>query len=163
MRIRSAIALQLDRVMKVASVANMGLLVLNTSLLVSQVWKWRGGPTWAWVIGSVVVISAVVLVLAHLWTQTFDMVRAQRKASAIHDAPQVYQLVPWERAVWINVIIPQMQAQAAICHAVGAQYSAEILTEQAAKLKKWETLGFIPREDYPPHLLKYYWHEEREL
>lgn len=149
--------------MKVGSVVNTGLLVLNLSLLISQVWAWRGGPTWAWVLGSTVVVSSGILAFAHVWTQKMDMVRALRRASAIHDAPQVYQLVPFERVVWLNIVFPQMEAQAAMCAAIGAKGEEQELREAVKRLKRWESLGFVPRAEYPPHLLRYYWQEEKEL
>lgn len=158
---REILAIQLDRLMKVGSVLNTSLLVLNLSLAISTVLQWRGGSLWMWVIGSAIVISALMLVFTNLWTQKFDMVRALRKASAIHDAPQVYQMMPWERVVWLHVVIPQMLLQAEIADKLGVD-SASLRT-QIQKLKRWESLGFIPREEYPKHLLRYYWHTEGEL
>lgn len=163
MKIRPIIALQMDRVMKVGSVVNTGLLVLNLSLLVSQVWKWRGGPTWAWVLGTMLVVGLGIVWFANFWTHKMDMVRNLRRASAIHDPPQVYQLVPWERVVWLNIIIPQIEAQACALTSLGRDDKASELLKQVEKLKRWESLGFVPREDYPKHLLHYYWHEEAAL
>lgn len=161
--LRTAIATQLDRVMKVGSVVTMALLIANLSLLLTQFFRWRGGPVAAWVLGSAIVITAIVLLFAHLWTQTFDMVRAMRRANAVHDPCQVYQIHPYERAIWLNVTIPQLEAQAAICANVGASVHASELLIVVAKMRRWETLGFIPRADYPKHLLHYYWHEEAPL
>lgn len=162
-RVKGLVAIQIDRVMKVGSVINTGLLVLNLSLLISQVWQWRGGPTWAWILGSTVVLSIGIVLFAHVWTGSLDMVRAMRKASAIHDPPQVYQLVPMQRVQWLNVDIPQLEALAAWHRYDGVDEVADSLEKQIEKLKRWESLGFIPREEYPPHLLHYYWHTEGEL
>lgn len=163
MTLRSALATQLDRVMKVGPVVNTGLLVLTLSLTAARFVYWRGGPLWAWVVGCVVLVALGIVGFAHLWTNQFDMVRAARRASAIHDPCQVYQMHPYERAIWLNVTIPQMEAQAAICEHVGATKHAEELLTVAGRMKKWEALGYIPREDYPAHLLHYYWHEEAPL
>ncbi len=116
---------------------------------------------WMWVLGSVVVISTLMMIFTNLWTQRFDMVRALRKASAIHDAPQVYQMMPIGRVLWLHVDIPQMTLQADIADKLGVD-STEIRAH-IQKLKRWEALGFIPREEYPKHLLRYYWHTEGEL
>lgn len=149
--------------MKVGPVVNTGLLVLTLSLTAARFVYWRGGPLWAWVVGCVVLVAVGIVSFAHLWTNQFDMVRAARRASAIHDPCQVYQMHPYERAIWINVTIPQLRAQMGICEAVGAPFSAAILKDTIEKMKKWEALGYIPREDYPAHLLHYYWHEEAPL
>lgn len=92
-----------------------------------------------------------------------DMVRAMRKAGAIHDPPQVYQLVPLQRVLILNVEIPQMEALHNIVLNVGVEEEAARLRNHIEKLKRWESLGFVPREEYPSHLLRYYWHTEGEL
>lgn len=162
-KIRTAVALQLDRVMKVASVTTVPLLILNLSVSATLLLKWLGGPLWAWVAGCSLVLLVGILVFAHLWTHSFDMVRAMRRAYTVHDPCQVYQLWPYERTMWLNVLIPNLEAQSAIALNVGATKHAEILLEQVGKLRRWEALGFIPREEYPEHLLGYYLHGGKAL
>ena len=149
--------------MKVGSVVNTALLILNLSLLLTQFMEWRGGSVWLWVVGSALVVTLVIFWFAHVWTNSMDMVRALRRASAIHDPCQVYQLAPWERAVWINVLIPQLECQIAVANAVGARDSAANLQRQVEKMRRWESLGYIPRDEYPRHLLKYYWQTDEPL
>ena len=161
--LKDLLAIQIDRVMKAGSVVNTALLSLNLSLIITPFISWRGGPAWMWVLGTLIVVSSGIFIFSHIWTQKMDMVRALRKASAMHDAPQVYQIVPLERVIWIHVIIPQMEAQAAVCRAVGAVTEAEKMEQKVKQAKRWESLGFIPREEYPEHLLHYYWQTEGAL
>ena len=161
MNARSILATQLDRVMKVGPVVNLALLIATLSLTFARFVYWRGGPLWAWVAGTGVAVAVAILLFAHIWTNKLDMVRASRRASAIHDPCQVYQIHPYERAIWLNVTIPQLVLQAQIAAKLGLDTSE--ISAVIGKMRRWEALGYIPRDEYPEHLLQYYWHEGAPL
>lgn len=139
----------------------MGLLIATLSLTMARFVYWRGGYLWIWVAGCALLTVLGIVIFAHVWTNKFDMVRAARRASAIHDPCQVYQMHPYERAIWLNVTIPQLVLQAQVAAKLGLDTSH--ISTVIGKMRKWEALGYIPREDYPEHLLHYYWHEEAPL
>lgn len=161
MSFRSVIATQLDRVAKVGPIVNLVLLIATLSLTFARFVYWRGGPLWFWVAGTALLIVAGILLFAHIWTNKLDMVRASRRASAIHDPCQVYQIHPYERVIWLTVTIPQLVLQAQIAAKLGLDTSE--ISAAIGKMRRWEELGFIPRDEYPPHLLHYYWHEGAPL
>ncbi len=163
MKAREYLAVHLDRVMKVGPVVNTGLLIATLSITAARLVYWRGGAMWMWILGCALLTVAGIISFAHIWTNKLDMVRAARRASAIHDPCQVYQMHPWERVIWLNVTIPQVEAQSKMMLHFGEEAHAMALLEVVVKMRKWERLGYIPREDYPAHLLHYYWHEEAPL
>lgn len=160
-RFRQVVATQLDRVGKVGPIVNLCLLITTLSLTAVRFVYWRGGPLWLWITGIALLIVAGILLFAHLWTNKLDMVRASRRASAIHDPCQVYQIHPYERAMWLNVTIPRLRVDAQVAEKLGVD--AKPILEVIGKLERWEKLGYIPRAEYPGHLLPYYWHEGAPL
>ena len=159
-RVRSVAALHIDRVQRAGAVIQLGLLVANVSFSVTLLLKWKGGPLWAWIVGTFLVASVAILIFANLWTHQLDMVREMRRASAVHDPPQVYQMVPMQRVMLQEVDLPQMLAQAQILESLGQNEKAMDLRRRIERVARWESLGFIPREEFPENLLPYYLHEE---
>lgn len=146
---------------KVGPIVNLALLITTLSLTVVRFVYWRGGPLWAWIGAIAVIIVVGILVFAHLWTNKLDMVRAARRASAIHDPCQVYQIHPYERAIWLNITIPRLMMEVEVARKLGIDPGH--LLAVIDKMQRWEKLGFIPRNEYPEHLLPYYWHEGAPL
>lgn len=161
MNARSLLSLHLDRLLKVAPIVSLGLLVANLSVTLATLMTWRGGPVWAWALGIGMLLLAAVVVFAHLWAHSWDMFRGLRRAQTVHDPTQVYQLVPLHRIAWLHATIPHMESQLAIHDALGIP--SQWLRDEIERLRRWERLGYIPRGEFPPHLQKYYWHNEAEL
>lgn len=154
-RSRHRFAKQLDRVMRIAPLASVVLLVGNIGLATAPMLSWRGGHPAMWAAMAALFVGLAVVLAANLWAGRLDMIRAMRASGAYHDPTQVYQLTPWERIMWRHAMLPQMRHQADIGRADGADPSA--LEAEIERLEHWESLGYIPRDEYPEDLMVYYY------
>lgn len=153
---RKIVAQQLDRMMRVAPILSVILLIGNAALLLAEKVAWRGGPLYAWIIGMVIILLIASLTVSNLWAGPLRMVAAVRGSQALHDPVQVYQLTPFERFLWVNAMIPQMEHQLSLRPDPLFEY-------QINRLKRYAQLGYVPRDEYPQFLLRYYPKEGNEI
>lgn len=152
---KKIVAQQLDRLMRVSPILSISLLVGSVALNVVQLVSWRGHP-YIWMFLSVLILSILVLGVSNLWAGPLGMIAAMRGSQAFHDPVQVYKLTPFERMLWQHGMIPQME------HQLSLKWDEQFAT-QIERLRKWCSLGYIPKDEFPCHLKHYYFGKEGEL
>lgn len=153
---RRLLAQQLDRVMRVWPIVGILLLVGNLSVQAATLLAWRGGHVVIWAAAIALVLVAGAVTVANWWAGPLRMVHAIRSSQATLDPTQVYAMTPWERIVWREAMLPQMRNQALLCRRLGHEDLCQDLLDQVERLAGWERRGYIPREEYPEDLQRYY-------
>lgn len=133
---------QVYRLQKIAAPMSLVLLTLNLSLTAYSYVGWRIGNVYLGVGVVFLFVLTTVLFLANANIKILKMHLAERRVADDHNPRTVYSFTPKE-------IILQRQIQIPLLRSMG-------LVKEAARIERWNRLGYIPRDEYDPDLLEYY-------
>lgn len=152
-KIRGYINFQLAKLRKIAMIGSLLLMVLSNSLLIAGYIEHRDLHPYIAIPLVFFGMSAIIMILAHLYTSKFEMYRTEKLAEKMLDPYAVYAMLPYEEMWFREIYIPQQEC------------FIEILPDgkQKEKMKKhldniriWVSKGIIPKKHFPEHLKKYY-------
>ena len=153
-RIRRWINIQIVKLQQVASVGALLLMILSNALIINQYIVWRGIHPYVGITLVFVGLLVLVLFLAHIYIRMLEMNRTQKRAELELNPYAVYAFGPFEEVLWRTLHIPTLEA--AWINIPDDNPKKKEIGELLNKAKKWVDLGYIPREDYPKHLLGFY-------
>jgi len=160
-RVRGFVSLQYVKMKRMASVGSLILLAVNLSFTLYPFVQHRfmflnrqGIPDTY--VGIPVLFFTIVVIIwagAHVYVKKFEMYRTEMVAERMFNPYAVYLIGPFEEMLYRTMTIPTLEA-AWLSMPEGDDKIR--IGEQLDKAKKWVDLGYIPKEEYPEHLMKYY-------
>ena len=147
-KIRTYFIRQIVKVQRVAGIGSLVLLTINLSLAAYPYVAWRGVNPYFGIICIFMFVIFMVCFLAHIWMNWLEMYRGEAATKVSYNPYQVYTLSPYEE-MWFRLwFIPVME------HMIDGD--KEKLSSNLVKVKEWVEKGYIPKKQFPEHLLKYY-------
>jgi len=166
--IRKFINMQYVKMKRMAAVGSLILLAVNLSLTIYPYVAHRFPETILFIPSTYLVVPIIVLIIvfliwggAHIYMTKMEMYRTEFLAERILNPYTVYAIGPFEEMLYRTMTIPTLQAAYA---SMPEGKDKEEVKEKLEKAKKYVDLGYIPKDDFPKHLKKYYITEkERRL
>lgn len=160
-RIRKFINLQYVKMKHLATVGSLILLALNLSFTVYPYIEFRfpqfvfGFIPKAWVGVPMVFFIIVTLIwfAAHLYVRKMEMYRTEQRAEMMYNPYQVYAFQPFQEMQYRNITIPILKG---IHDLLPDGTEKDEIKQKMDQFKKWLSLGYIPKEDFPEHLKEFY-------
>jgi len=154
--------MQYVKMKRMASVGSLILLAVNLSFTLYPFVEHRfqlitisyGIP--ATYIGIPFLFFMIMLCIAggaHVYVKKFEMYRTEMASEITLNPYSVYLIGPFEEMLYRTLTIPTLEAA---WMNLSDSPEKERIGQQLQKAKKWVDLGYIPKEDYPKHLLKFY-------
>jgi hypothetical protein len=167
--LRKFINMQYVKMKRMAAVGSLILLAINLSFTIYPFVEFRfpeyvlGMIPRAWVGIPVLLILILLLIMfgAHIYMSKMEMYRTEHLAERILNPYAVYQIGPFEEMLYRTMTIPTLEAS---YMAMPEGKEKEEVKKNLDRAKKYVDLGYIPKEDFPKHLKKYYiTNKERRL
>jgi len=180
-KIRNFVNMQYVKMKRMAAIGSLLLLAVNLSFTIYPYVSHRfnnyvfGIPSaWFGVTSIFFLVVFIIWLGSHVYTTTMEMYRSEKKAEIILNPYQVYAFQPFWEMWWRDIYIPQMKAQLVTLKYLKSieekknkenydtiQYhnitnEINYLESEIKKVENWLDLGYIPKEDFPKHLKKYY-------
>ena len=145
---------ELTKIKQVAMVGSVILLTLNIALTAYPYLAWRGIHPYAGVALVFLGILGVIWLLAHVYMNVLEMYKEQKMAeSVLYNPYAVHQFTPFQEVTWryYNMTVLKALQSMATDDATRQRLDNAIDTAE-----NWLSRGYIPRQDFPEHLQKYY-------
>ena len=159
-RLRKIINMQYVKMKRMAAVGSLMLLAVNLAFTIYPyvVFKMPGdifGISRIYLAVPIIFIFIVLLIWfsAHIYVHIFEMYRTETMAEYTYNPYAIYAITPLLEMEFRHSRIPTMEG---IYATMTEGVEKEKLKLDIDKMKKWCDLGYIPKEDYPEHLLHYY-------
>jgi len=152
-RLRRFTNIQIIKLKKVASVGSLILLILNLSLTIYPFIEHRNIHPYIAVPSLFLMITLIVLLLAHIYLKWLDMYRTEAEAEKYYNPYSVYAFGPWEEMMFRNLWIPLLNTMYLLLPEGKEKKDVKKILDD---LWKWTDLGYIPKSDFPEHLKKFY-------
>lgn len=157
-RVRGFINLQYIKVKSLAAVGSIILLAFNLALSLYPFMEFRfpeyffGVIPSAWLFVSVIFIFIMLIIwlLSHVYVKVFEMYRTEKSAEMTLNPYAVYAFSPFQEAWFRNYHL-------VILKALSKQFpDNKELQETVEKVERWLSIGYIPKDEFPADLMKYY-------
>jgi len=167
--LRKFINIQYVKMKRMAAVGGLVLLAVNLSFTVYPYVEFRFPEKIFGIIPSTyvgvpiifVIIVFLIWVGAHIYISKMEMYRTESLADRIFNPYTIYAIGPFEEMLYRTMTIPTLQAAYS---SMPECKEKEEVKKQLDRAKKYVDLGYIPKEDFPEHLKKYYiTNKERRL
>ncbi|MGC9307231.1 MAG: hypothetical protein ACP5FL_00475 [Thermoplasmatota archaeon] len=145
---------ELTKIKQVAMVGSVVLLTLNIALTAYPYLAWRGIHPYAGVALVFLVILGAIWLLAHVYMNVLEMYKEQKLAeNVLYNPYAVHQFTPFQEVTWMYYNMTVLEALQSMAT---DDATREKLETAIATAKNWLSMGYIPRQDFPAHLQKYY-------
>ncbi|KYK21160.1 hypothetical protein AYK21_05360 [Thermoplasmatales archaeon SG8-52-2] len=152
-RFRKFFNLQYTKIKRTAAVGSLIMLILNLSFTIYPFIEHRGVHPYFAIPIIFLLIFLLVWLAAHIYVKKFEMYRTESLADKIYNPYSVYAIGPFEEMKYRNFDIVIMEA---LYDNLPDGSKKHELGEQIKKVKRWCDLGYIPKQEFPQHLKKYY-------
>jgi len=152
-RFRRFFNIQVMKLKKVAAVGSLFLLVFNLSLLLYPYIEHRDVHPYVAIPVVFVFIGFVILVFAHVYLRVFDMYRTEAAAERTLDPYMIYAFSPIGEMMLRCVYLPVLYGLYNLSDDGVDKYKMKGFVDV---VENWVSLGFIPKEDFPEHLKRFY-------
>jgi len=152
-KIRAFFNLQYAKIKKTAAVGSLILLTINLAVSSYPYIEHRGIHPYIAMPLLFLAILFVVWLLAHVYVRRMEMYRTEMRADMMLNPYAVYAIAPFEEMRYRYQFIPILRALEEL---LPKGEKKQRMKECADNWQKWVDLGYIPKEDYPKHLLHYY-------
>jgi hypothetical protein len=153
-KFRRFVNLQYIKIKKVAAVGSMVLLAINLSLTIFLYMEERDIHPY---VGIPVIFTIVMFILwglAHIYVKKMEMYRTEQMAEVTYNPYAVYAFAPFQEMIYSHYAVPMQKALLRLLPKDSEEYKE--LKELSEKFEGWCKSGFIPKEDFPPDLRRYY-------
>jgi hypothetical protein len=165
--LRKFLNTQYVKMKRMAAVGSMVLLAVNLAFTVFPYVQHRFDEyLFGFVPSTYLVITLLFFVIilliwlgAHVYVRVFEMYRTESVADMMYSPYSIYAMSPKDEIYLRDVNLPMMEAMEKILPE-GKQ--KKDLEQEIQKIKNWCEKGFIPKEDFPQHLKKYYLTEKQQ-
>jgi len=96
-------------------------------------------------------IGLIVLAVATVYLKF--MYRTEAEAEKYYNPYSVYAIAPFEEVMYRNLWLPLLQS---VCNIQNDKKQKDDLQMVIDRFHRWVNLGYIPKEEYPKHLRKFY-------
>lgn len=146
---------------RMAGVGSLILLAINLSFTAYPYIEFRfpkyilGVIPRAWVGVPLLLLFVIILILigSHIYVCKLEMYRTEHGAEILYNPYSIYQISPFEEMLHRNISIPTLIG---IYSVMPDGKEKEQVKKSLDDFKKWVDLGYIPKEDFPDHLHRYY-------
>lgn len=145
--------LQMIKVKRTAPMYNLILLVLLNALSIYPILEGRAIHPYISFPAVLVLLITLIWAGSHLYQIVLGMNKNEARAERIINPYCVWAMGPWEEMLIRNIWLPSMKGIYA--NMPGGEDKIE-LGEAISNMSRWVELGYIPKKDYPKHLLKHY-------
>jgi hypothetical protein len=168
-KIRKFLNMQYVKMKRMATVGSLILLALNLSFTIYPYVEFRFPEQIFEIIPrtylAIPIIFLIIVFLiwfcAHIYMSKMEMYRTESLADRILNPYAVYAIGPFEEMLYRTMTIPTLEAS---YMAMPEGKEKEEVKKNLEQAKKFVDLGYIPKEDFPKHLKKYYiTNKERRL
>jgi hypothetical protein len=152
-RLRKFVNLQFVKLKRTAAVGSLMILTLNLSFIIYPYIEHRGVHPY---IAIPTVFFSVILLfwlISHIYVKKMEMYRTEFLAEKILNPYSVYAIGPFEEMKYMNIDIVLLET---LYELLPEGQKKVALKEHIHKVKNWCRLGYIPKNDFPDHLKKYY-------
>lgn len=151
-RFRKFLNMQYVKMKRMAAVGSLVLLAVNLSFTIYPYVEHRDIHPYLGVPIIFVIIVLLIWLAAHIYVQKLEMYRTESLADKIFNPYTIYQIGPFEEMKYRNMELPIMKS---LCKGLKGDEKKE-MEEYVKRVEKWLELGYIPKDDFPEHLKKYY-------
>jgi len=152
-RFRKFFNLQYTKIKRTAAVGSLIMLIMNLSFTIYPFIEHRGFHPYYAIPIIFFFIFLLVWLAAHIYVKKFEMYRTESLADKIYNPYSVYAIGPFEEMKYRNIDIVIMET---LYDILPDSNKKQVLGEQIKKVKRWCDLGYIPKQEFPQHLKKYY-------
>jgi len=152
--------MQYVKIKRTAAVGSLVLLAINLSLTLYPYLEHRFQVTYFGVAVEYIVVPFLFVFIifiiwcgAHIYIKKMEMYRTEFLAERILNPYGVYAIGPFEEMLYRTMTIPTLEASYVSMPDGKEKHEVKKKLDLA---KKWVDLGYIPKEDFPKHLKKYY-------
>ena len=156
-RIRGFLNLQYTKIITLAAVGSIILLAFNLALSIFSYMEFRFPKyiffipsAWLGVASIFILIMLIIWISAHIYVRVFEMYRTEKSAEMMFNPYGIYAFSPFQEAWFRNYHLPILKALAK------EHPDDQELKDALQKVERWLHLGYIPKDEYPEDLKKYY-------
>jgi hypothetical protein len=150
---RKFINMQYVKLKRTAAVGSLVILTLNLSFSIYPFISHRGIHPYLAIPILFLTVMIVLWIAADFYVRRLEMYRTEFLAERIFNPYSVYAIGPFEEMKYRNMEIPIMEA---LSNLMPNGPGKNDFDKQLENVKKWCDLGYIPKNDFPAHLKKYY-------
>jgi len=144
---------QYVKMKQMAAVGSLILLAINLSLTIYPYIEHRRVHPYAAVPLLFLGIMLLIWFGSHIYVKKMEMYRTERRAEVLFNPYAIYAMNPFQEMTFKHMYLPMMES---ICIALPEGKDKEKMKKNVAMVKRWCDKGFIPKEDFPKHLKRYY-------
>ena len=160
-KVRKFINVQYVKMKQLSAVGSLILLAINLSFVVYPYIEHRfnefvfGFIPRAWIGVPLVFLIIIFLIWlgAHFYIKKMEMYRTEKRAEMMFNPYQVYAIQPFQEMWFGHIYLPTMKG---IVDLLPEGNEKEEMRKEYEMVKNWIEKGFIPKEDFPAHLKKFY-------
>lgn len=150
-RIRRFVNKQMAKIKRISGVGSLILLVINLSFSVYAYIEYRGIHIYIALPLLVLLMGSILLLVAHFYT--LHMYRTEAEAEKYFNPYATYAIGPFEEITYRFIYLPMMKA---LLSTMDDEIEKKVFKEKIDIWERWINLGYIPKDEYPKHLLKFY-------
>lgn len=159
-KIRKFFNMQYVKMKRMAAVGSLLLLAINLSFTVYPFVEHRfteyvlGIPR-VWFVIPILFLAITFLIWlgAHIYVRVMEMYRTEKRAEIILNPYNVYHFNPFQQMRFMHMFIPILES---IYATMPEGEEKEKTKKTIEKVRRWAKEGYIPKDDFPQHLKKYY-------
>ena len=152
-RIRKFLNMQYVKIKRTATVGGLIILILNLSFTIYPFIEHRNIHIYVAIPILFTIILLLMWLAAHIYVKKMEMYRTEFLAEKILNPYGVYAIGPFEEMKYRNMDLAIMKELYTLLPDGERKIKFK---EKIGKIEKWCDLGYIPKEDFPKHLKKYY-------
>ncbi len=152
-RFRKFINLQYVKIKRTAAVGSLIMLILNLSFTMYPFIEHRGVHPYFAIPLIFFVVFLLVWLASHIYVKKLEMYRTESVADKVYNPYAIYAIGPFEEMKYRNMDLVIMET---LYDILPQGKKKEELKQQIERVRSWCDLGYIPKNDFPKHLKKYY-------
>jgi hypothetical protein len=145
--------MQYVKIKRTAAVGSLIILTLNLSLSIYPFISHRDIHPYIAIPSLFIIVLIIVWIAADIYVKRLEMYRTEFLAERILNPYSIYAIGPFEEMKYRSMEIPIMEALSKL---MPPGVDKKQFDETLMKVKKWCDLGYIPKDDFPSHLKRYY-------
>lgn len=154
MEVRKRIMHFLARSQEAFAPIQMAMQSLTLTLVAYDFVAWRGIHPYIAIPAIFLLTLSLILGWGYIFVEKLGLFRAKKAGMVSMDPVQVYAFNPFQEMMLVHWHIPLMESSVKVGESMGLDMHQE--RDALERVKNWASEGFIPRKDFPEHLLKFY-------
>jgi len=152
-KIRKFFNEQYVKMKMMAAVGGLILLAVNLSLTIYPYVEHRNIHPYAAIPLIFLGIMFLIWFGSHIYVKKMEMYRTEKRAEVLFNPYTIYAMNPFQEMTFVHLHLPIMES---VCATLPEGEDKEKMKKNVTMIKRWCDKGFIPKEDFPEHLKRYY-------